>query len=172
MQPLPVNAKSRKAVSSKKIIRYLLLAVLLVALLLLGAYTKAVYAWLDQFYLNLFTEGGLLHSFQSSQATVDSSITKRSWTTIFSYGLAYTGLSMLFLHAYFHNWQKTKIVLGLYGLLFAFCAMLIMIGKFAHLLQANQLSRHLIELVVSPFPIVLLIPALSYLNPPKKAPLQ
>lgn len=158
--------------SVKKITRISALIFLLTALLLIGALTDTIYRWLDDFYANLFAEGGLLHFLQASQTNVDQSITKRSWTTMLSFGLLYTGLSMLFLHVYFADLRKTKVVVGLYGLVFFFCAVLIVVGKLSNVLQANQLSRHLIELIVSPFPIVLLIPALSFLFSAKKPTVQ
>ena len=82
-----------------------------------------------------------------------------------TYGLLYTGLSFCTLHVYFNRYRETKVIAGLYGSIFLTCSLLIVIGKIGpNGLWAYMLCRRLIEMVVSPLPVILLAAALSTLK--------
>ena len=123
-----------------------------------GVFTEQIYLLLDQFFYFLSTKAGFLAFLNKSQAEVSSLITMRSWPTMVTYGLGFTGLCFITLHVYFNDFWKTKITAAFYACIFIFCFSLILLGKIAPELDwAYKLSRRIIELIVSPFPVILLI---------------
>src|SRR5688572_8608894 len=135
-----------------------LLFCLLLILFFTGVYTEKIYLLLDQFFYFLSTKAGFLSFLNNSQAEVSSLITMRSWPTMITYGLGFTGLCFITLHVYFNDFRKTKITAAFYASIFIFCLSLIVLGKIVpDFTWAYKLSRRIIELVVSPFPVVLLI---------------
>ncbi len=138
--------------------RKALLFVLVLFLLLFGIYTEQIYLLLDRFYYSLASRVSFLSFLHTSQAEVSSKITMRSWPTMVTYGLIYTALSFAILHVYFNNLWKTKISALFYLALFVLCLILIAAGKFIPgMAWAYLLCRRLIEMIVSPFPIILLL---------------
>ena len=135
-----------------------LLFCLFLILFFTGVFTEQLYLLLDQFYFFISTKVGFLSFLNTSQAEVSTLITMRSWPTMVTYGLGFTGLCFITLHVYFNDFWKTKITAAFYVSIFVFCLSLIVLGKIAPELDwAYKLSRRIIELVVSPFPVVLLI---------------
>ena len=138
--------------------RKALLFCLFLILFLTGVFTEQIYLWLDQFFYYLSTKVGFLAFLNRSQAEVSSLITMRSWPTMITYGLSFTGLCFITLHVYFNDWWKTRITAAFYACIFLFCLGLIVLGKLVPDFNwAYMLSRRIIELVVSPFPVVLLL---------------
>ena len=138
--------------------RKLVLFCLFLILFFAGVFTEKLYLLLDQFYYFLSTKAGFLSFLNNSQAEVSTLITMRSWPTMVSYGLGFTGLCFITLHVYFNDRWKTKITAAFYASLFLLCFCLIVLGKIVPDFNwAYMLSRRIIELVVSPFPVALLI---------------
>lgn len=131
---------------------------LILILFFLGIYTEHIYLFLDKVFLHVFTSLGLGSVLRQSQAEVSAQITMRSWPTMATYGLLYTGLSFLILHVYLNDWQKTKLCAAFYASFLLTCVLLIGLGKLVPEFKwAYMLCRRLIEMIVSPFPIVLLL---------------
>ena len=145
--------------------RKLVLFCLFLILFFTGVFTEKIYLLLDRFFYFLSTKAGFLSFLNRSQAGVSTLITMRSWPTMVTYGLGFTGLCFITLHVYFNDIWKTKITAALYASLFLVCISLILVGKIAPDLNwAYMLSRRIIELVVSPFPVVLLIAVFAGFN--------
>ncbi|HSI91324.1 MAG TPA: hypothetical protein VK927_09425 [Adhaeribacter sp.] len=142
--------------------RKVVLSGLLVLLIAAGVFTEQIFLWLDHFFIGLFSTLGLYEVLQQSQAEVSSQLTMRSWPAMLSYGLMYTVLSFLTLHVYFNRLWKTKIAMSFYLGIFLICSLLIITGKLTpNGNWAYMLCRRLIEMVVSPLPVILLAAALS-----------
>ncbi len=149
--------------------RGLALFCLILILFFLGIYTEQVYQFFDKVFLDLFTNLGISSLLNRSQAEVSSQITMRSWPTIFAYGALYTSLGFLILHIYLNNRWKTKMSAAFYGALFATCVLLILLGKLVPSFNwAYMLCRRLIELIVSPFPVILMIAVFAGFHPKSK----
>ena len=143
-------------------LRKTLLFGLLTLLLLTGVFTDYIYLYLDRLYYHVFTSLGWFAFLHQSQAEISSLVTQRSWPTMITYGLLYTALSFLFLHVYFNRNWKSLIAAGFYFIIFLACTALILTGKLLPNAElAYKLCRRLIEMVVSPLPVILLIAALA-----------
>ena len=155
--PLPIPDTFRNLVQ-QAVPRKAALFSLVLVLFFTGVYTEQIYAWLDRFYQFLFSSFGIFSFLNRSQAEVSSQITMRSWPTMLTYGLMYTSLSFATLHVYFNNFYKTKITAAFYAAIFLLCVFLISMGKLIpEFVWAYKLCRRIIELVISPFPVVLLL---------------
>lgn len=138
--------------------RKFLLVTLAAGLFFTGVYTEQIYLGLDRFYQHLFSSFGVFSFLNRSQAEVSAQLTMRSWPTMLTYGLLYTGLSFATLHVYFNHFWKTRITALFYAAVFLLCVLLIGVGKLVPEFEwAYKLCRRIIELVVSPFPVVLLL---------------
>src|SRR5690606_35008833 len=143
------------------LLRKALLFGLLTLLFFTGVFTDSIFRNLDVFYYAIAEILGMNRVVNNSQAGVSSLITMRSWPSMLTYGLLYTGLSFAFLHIYFNRRWKSMIAAGFYLLIFVACCFLIVTGKLlADATWAYKLARRLIEMVVSPLPVILLIAAL------------
>ncbi|MFC5270528.1 XrtX-associated membrane protein [Adhaeribacter terreus] len=143
-------------------LRKALLFGLFTLLFFTGVFTDYIYLYLDRLYYFVFTSLGWFSLLNQSQAEVSSLVTMRSWPTMLTYGLLYTALSFLFLHVYFNKNWKSLIAAGFYFFIFMACTTLILTGKMLPDADwAYKLCRRLIEMVISPLPVILLIAALA-----------
>ncbi|WP_394367991.1 XrtX-associated membrane protein [Pontibacter cellulosilyticus] len=75
--------------------------------------------------------------------------------------IIYCFLCLLIVHLYTDNWKKTKVTLYLYGITFIVSLVLVKTGKnISQLDIAYRMGAQLVGIMVSPFPVVLIIPAL------------
>ena len=142
--------------------RKVLLALLFSLLFLSGVFTEQIYRAFDLFYKTVFTSLGFAGTLERSQQEVSTQLTERSWLTMISYGLLYTLLSFITVHIFLKNARNTLIAGLLYAFLFGLCIVLILTGKvFSSLHWPFMLCRRLIEIIVSPLPVILLMATLT-----------
>jgi hypothetical protein len=147
-----------------RLLRYALGTVLLGLLFGLGLYPEPVFAWLTQLWQVLLPDWllALLHQSTSSE------LTRRSLPAMLTYGLLYCGLCLLLVRVLLGRRRQSALALMLYGLGFAGCALLIVVGKLGQQEWAYQLARRGIDAIVSPLPVVLLVPLLRWVQPPAR----
>ena len=141
----------------------LLLAALLAALLFwTGTYDETVFAWLTAGWQRVLAAIGLNELAQRIQQGTSGQVTTRSVPAMLTYGLAYTGTCLLIL-ALLVPRQALRTALGLYLGVFALSALLLLGGKAAGDVQwAYKLGRRLIDFIVSPLPVIALVPLLRW----------
>lgn len=148
--------------------RKVLLTFLFSLLFLAGVFTEQIYRAFDAFFNSVFAAFGMADDLKKSQQEVSTQLTERNWLTMISYGVLYTALCFITLHIFLNNMRKTLIAALLYGLLFGLCATFIITGKiFPSLYWPFKLSRRIIEIIVSPLPVILLMAALYSKSRPK-----
>ncbi|KAA9331250.1 XrtX-associated membrane protein [Adhaeribacter soli] len=142
--------------------RKVLLALLFSLVFLAGVFTEQIYHAFDLLYKAVFTALGLAGSLERSQQEVSTQLTERNWLTMISYGLLYTILCFITVHIFLKNARNTLIAGLLYAFLFGLCIALILTGKiFSSLHWPFMLTRRLIEIIVSPLPVILLMATLT-----------
>ena len=133
--------------------RWLLVALLLLALLLIGVYNDPMLTVLTNFWqrgLGLF---GLGHSAAAMQHGIDAGITRRFLPAVATYAALYLGLCLLLLWLLLRpaQWQ---LAWRLYAAGLALYVAIAVLGKLAGNAQwAYRLSRHLLDFIVSPLPV-------------------
>jgi hypothetical protein len=144
------------------LLRKTLLFGLFTLLVLTGLFTDHIFLFLNKLYHYIFISLGLFSFLNKSQVEVSSLVTMRSWSTMITYVLLYSALSFLFLHLYFNRSWKSLIVAGFYFFIIMACTMLILTGKLLPDAEwAYKLCLHLMEMLVSPLPVILLIAAMA-----------
>ncbi len=88
------------------------------------------------------------------------SATEYDRLTIFLYNSIYCGLCLIIIHLYFESWQITRLAFTLYLLMFIFTVSLNEMGKVLSFAPFRTTAFRLMTVVVSPFLIVLFIPAI------------
>ena len=132
-------------------------------ILVAGAYTDLIFPALDRIILKLVVALDLTGLYQALVHSSHSKITMQRLPTMLAYGLGYCLLCLLTLYVYFGRTQKFFFALLFYTGVFALCACLIVLGKaLGDLVPMYNLARRLIEMIVSPFPVVLLVCAFSF----------
>src|SRR5688572_8945007 len=149
-----------KATTSFLTSRVILCIILGICLLLAGIYSEPIYKILTEAYHKVFLLFGLSFLASKPQAGISTLITKHSLPAIATYGIGYVLLSFLFLHVYFSNFRKSLLTIYFYASVFLVCLLLIALGKSVPALQESyKLARHLIEFIISPFPVIFLVAA-------------
>lgn len=156
---------------SGRAVRVALVLVLLGLLFCLGTYDEAVFAWLTAACQRVLHALGLDALAQRVQQGTSGQVTTRSLPAMLLYGLGYTAvcLAILALLLPLPAWRPA---LALYALVFGLSALLVLGGKLAgDVAWAYQLGRRLIEFIVSPLPLIVLLPLLRWqysMNQPHK----
>ncbi|GAB3830634.1 XrtX-associated membrane protein [Hymenobacter jeollabukensis] len=148
------------------------LAALLAALLFwAGTYDVAVFAWLTAGWQRLLEAIGLSPLAQRIQQGISGDVTTRSLPAMLTYGLAYTSICLLILALLIPR-RAMRTAAGLYLGVFALSALLLLGGKAAGDVRwAYQLGRRLIDFIVSPLPVIALVPLLRWhYAPPRTSP--
>ena len=133
--------------------RGLLAGALVLALLVLGVYNHQALNVLTTGWERLLTALGLANAANTLQQGVDAGVTRRMLPAVATYAAAYLGLCLLLLHLLLTpaQWQLTW---RLYAGALAAYVFVAVLGKLAGNAQwAYQLSRHLLDFVVSPLPV-------------------
>ncbi len=140
---------------------------LVAALFLLGQYDNPVFAALTAGWHALFTALGLETLAQRLQSGVSGQVTTRSLPAMLSYGLLYSGCCLLLLALVLRTAARMRMVILLYAAVFGACVLLLLGGKLAgDVTWSYRLGRRLIEFIVSPLPVVMLVPLLWRYQPP------
>ena len=133
--------------------RWLPVAGLLLALLLLGVYNDQVLAALTAGWQQVLAALGLAHAANAMQHGIDAGITKRLLPAVATYAALYLSICLLLLHQVLApaQWQ---LAWRLYAGALAAYVFIAVVGKLAGNAQwAYRLSRHLLDFVVSPLPV-------------------
>ncbi|MBC8085351.1 MAG: hypothetical protein H7Z21_19305 [Hymenobacter sp.] len=142
----------------------------LVALLFwAGVYDETVFAALNAGWHKLLTTLGLTGQLAAVQRGISGQVTKRSLPTMVSYSLLYTSVCLLLLRLLLpRGGHRMRRALGLYAAVFVVCGLLLLGGKLAgDVPWAYRLGRRLIDFIVSPLPVIVLVPLLRWYAPPK-----
>jgi hypothetical protein len=153
---------ARRSGSQLSVGRGIALLALVAAIFTLGIYSEAFLNAVDQGWQHLLTLLGRPHPV--AEATVSALVTKRSLVSVGTYSLLYTGLSLLLLALALSSWPRFRLALQLYAGIFVVCAVLVGLGRVADVTWAYQLARRLIDFIVSPLPVIILIPLLRWQN--------
>ncbi|GAA3923322.1 XrtX-associated membrane protein [Hymenobacter algoricola] len=149
------------------VLRGILAAVLVLALFAVGVYSDAVLVAIDRFWQQLLTLLGLADQAATLQQGISGLVTKRSLISVVTYSLLYTGSCLLLLVLALYDARRLRLALQLYGAVFGACAVLVLTGKLAgDAAWAYQLARRLIDFIVSPLPVIMLVPLLHWYQPP------
>ena len=140
--------------------RWALAALLALVLFLAGMEVEAVFAALTQFWQVVFRVLGLAGALARWQQGTNSLVTTRSLPAVGSYSLLYAAGSILLLHVLLRSAARTRWVVQVYLGLFGFYALLTLLGKLGGLAGAYRVARHIIDFLVSPLPVMLLLPLL------------
>ena len=142
---------------------------LLLLLFYIGTYDEAVFAWLTTTNQKALHALGLDALAQRVQQSTSGQVTHRNLFAMLVYGLGYTGICLTIL-ALLLPPPARRTALALYALVFALSTLLIVGGKLAgDVAWAYQLGRRLIDFIVSPLPLIVLLPLLRWHYAPAKA---
>jgi hypothetical protein len=141
--------------------RWLLAGLLAGALFLVGMESEAVFAFLTrgwQAVFGLLGQGGALARLQQGTSHL---VTTRSLPAMATYGLLYVAGCLLLLHVLLRDGRRTRwaaqVYLGLLGL----CVLLLVVGRLGgNIAWAYKLGRRIIDFVISPLPVMILLPVL------------
>lgn len=139
-------------------LRYAAIAGLVVVLFLLGMNSGPVYQFLTDIWAAVLP-AGLADSLRQGTSTL---VTKKSLPAMLTYGIFYCSLCLLLIGLLLGTWRRLGLALTAYWLVFGTCALLLLLGKLGHLDWAYQLARRLIDMVVSPLPVIILVPLLHW----------
>lgn len=141
--------------------RWLVAGLLVLGLFGVGLASETILEALTRGWQALFEQLGLGPALASWQQGTSHLVTTRSLPAVATYSLAYVGLCLLLLHVVLRDGRRTRwaaqVYLGLLGLYLV----LTLAGRLGgNLPWAYKLSRRIIDFVVSPLPVVLLLPVL------------
>lgn len=139
-------------------LRYAAIIGLVVVLFLVGMNSGPVYEALTAAWAAVLP-ASLAESLRQGTSTL---VTKKSLPAMLTYGLFYTSLCLLLIGLLLGTWRRLGLALTAYWLVFGACALLLLLGKIGHLDWAYQLARRLIDMVVSPLPVIILVPLLHW----------
>ena len=139
-------------------LRYAAIAGLVVVLFVLGMNSGPLYQFLTDVWAAVLP-AGLADSLRQGASTL---VTKKSLPAMLTYGIFYTSLCLLLIGLLLGTWRRLGLALTAYWLVFGACALLLLLGKIGHLDWAYQLARRLIDMVVSPLPVIILVPLLHW----------
>ncbi|GAA4498607.1 hypothetical protein GCM10023172_15910 [Hymenobacter ginsengisoli] len=150
-----------KAVPPLTPARWLLAGGLALGLFLLGIESEAIFAALTRAWQVAFEGLGLGPALARWQQGTSHLVTTRSLPAVATYALLYVGLSLLLLHVLLRDGRRTRwaaqVYLGLLGLY----VVLMLGGRLGGNPDwALKLSRRIIDFVVSPLPVMVLLPVL------------
>lgn len=152
------------------VLRALAAAILLVLLFTIGTYSDAVLLAADGFWQHVLAVIGLADRAAAVQQGISGLVTKRSLISVVTYSLLYTGTCLLLLVVVLYTARRIRLVFLLYGGIFVVCAVLVVLGKLAgDVAWAYKLARRLIDFIVSPLPVIILIPLLRWHQPEAKS---
>jgi hypothetical protein len=141
--------------------RWVLAGGLGVLLFVIGMESDAVFALLTQAWQSLLEGLGLASVLARWQQGTSNLVTTRSLPAMATYSLAYMGLSLLLLHVLLRDSRRTRYAAQVYlGLLGLYVALMVGGRLAGNIPWAFMLSRRIIDFLVSPLPVMILLPVL------------
>ncbi|QKG52694.1 XrtX-associated membrane protein [Hymenobacter sp. BRD67] len=123
--------------------------------------SEAVFAALTRAWQALFEALGLSGAISRWQRGTSQLVTTRSIPAMVSYSILYVGGCILLLHVLLRNPQRTRWVIQIYLALLVLYVLLVLGGRLGgNITWAFKLSRRIIDFLVSPLPVMLLLPLL------------
>lgn len=141
--------------------RWALAVALALLLFTVGMESDAIFAALTSGWQALFSLVGLGDTLARLQQGTSHLVTTRSLPAMGTYSLLYIGGCLLLLHVLLRDSQRTRWAAQLYLGLLALYVLLMVGGRLGGNAEwAFKLSRRIIDFVVSPLPVMLLLPLL------------
>ena len=134
--------------------------VLVAALVLVGFYQTDVFAFLTRAWNTALTAAGLAGLLARLQQGTNPEITKSSLPAIITGSLVYIGVCVLVFYLLLRSGARTWWVVRVYLVLFGVCLLLLLLGKVTGTVLFYRMARRIIDLTVSPVPLILLLPLL------------
>ena len=134
--------------------RWVLVGGLLAALFLIGVYDEATHAFLTMLWQHLLAAIGLRRYVETVQQGVSGGITKRLLPAVATYAALYLSICLLLLRLLLPTIAQWYLALRLYGITLAVYVAIVLAAKLAgDVTWAYQLSRQILDFVVSPLPV-------------------
>ncbi|GAB3638695.1 hypothetical protein GCM10027422_42850 [Hymenobacter arcticus] len=141
--------------------RWTLAAGLASLLFIVGMESDAVFAALTRGWQALAELVGVSDTLARWQQGTSHLVTTRSLPAMGTYSLLYVGGCLLLLHVLLRNAQRTRWAAQLYLGLLALYVLLMVGGRLGGNAEwALKLSRRIIDFIVSPLPVMMLVPLL------------
>jgi hypothetical protein len=138
---------------------------LVLVLFYFGIHSDTVLTIIDQLWQRLLGVLGVAGHGAGPQG-ISSLVTKRSLVSVGTYSVLYTGMCLLLLALALRHARRIRLAFLLYGAVFVACAALVLVGKLAgDAAWAYKLARRLIDFIVSPLPVIILVPLLRWYQP-------
>lgn len=135
-------------------------------LLLAGVYDEVVFAGLGRGWQELLSGLHLSQAATALQAGVHGQVTRRPLLPGLSYAGLYVGVCLLLLRLLLPQPAAWRLALRCYGGVGLAYLALLLVGKAGgNLLWAYRLSRHLLDFLVSPVPVLALVVLLRGARP-------
>jgi len=141
--------------------RWLLAGLLAGALFWVGMESEVVFGVLTRGWQAVFSLLGQGNALAQMQQGTSHLVTTRSLPAMATYGLLYVAACLLLLHVLLRDGRRTRwaaqVYLGLLGL----CVLLLVVGRLGgNIAWAYKLGRRIIDFVISPLPVMILLPLL------------
>ena len=141
--------------------RWLLAGLLAGALFVLGMESEAVFAALTRGWQAVFGLLGQSDALARLQQGTSHLVTTRSLPAMATYGLLYVAGCLLLLHVLLRDGRRTRWAAQVYLGLLALCVLLLLLGRLGgNIAWAYKLGRRIIDFVISPLPVMILLPVL------------
>lgn len=136
-----------------------------------GTHDEVLFSFLTNLSHKLFQALGFSQQVAALQQGVSGQVTTRSLPVMLFYSLLYTGACLVLLFLALYDARRFRLALTLYGAVFGTCLVLLSGGKLlGDVAWAYRLARRLIDFIVSPLPVIMLVPLLRwYLPAPRTA---
>ncbi|WP_128396940.1 XrtX-associated membrane protein [Botryobacter ruber] len=142
-----------------KVGRWVFFSVFFLAWLITGFWERVFMQKLESIYKFVFASLGVSNNMLDG-ARVGGITTGSSGLVVMSYGLLYSLLSLFVIHFYFFRRATTKIAIGLYCGITVLFLLFKISGVILNLEPLHLVSFRIKAIILSPMPIILLIPAL------------
>lgn len=141
--------------------RWLVAALLALALFLVGMQSDAVFAALTRAWQALFELLGLGAAAVRFQQGTSGLVTTRSLPAMGTYSLLYVGGCLLLLHVLLRDGRRTRWAAQVYLCLLGLYVLLLVAGRLGgNVPLAYKLARRIIDFTISPLPVMILLPVL------------
>lgn len=141
--------------------RWALVALLGLALFLVGMQSEAVFGVLTRAWQAVFGMLGLGGALTQAQQGTSHLVTTRSLPAVATYSLLYVGGCLLLLHLLLRDSRRTRWAAQVYLGLLVLCVLLLALGRLGgNLPWAYKLGRRIIDFTISPLPVMILLPVL------------
>lgn len=134
---------------------------LALGLFIVGVESEAIFVVLTRGWQALFNLVGLGDTLARLQQATSHLVTTRSLPAMGTYTLLYVGGCLLLLHVLLRDGRRTRWIAQLYLGLLVLYALLMVGGRLGGNAEwAFRLSRRIIDFIVSPLPVMMLLPLL------------